>query len=150
MSLDKLLAAAITYFETGAELHRVLAAAKPTPITYNTAEPATKKVAKKAVDTPSVTDVIESVKAEGAPTAVEKAPEPAAIQLPDAVEQDLDEGAPSETAVNYETDIRPLIRSKSLSNRDGVVKLLSSFSVKAGSELTTAQYGLFLAGLQAL
>jgi hypothetical protein len=147
MSLDKLLAAAITYFETGAELHRVLAAAKPTPITNNTAEP--KKVAKKVLDTPAVIDVIESVKAEGAPTAVEKAPEPAAIQLPDAVEPES-EPAPSETAVNYETDIRPLIRSKSLSNRDGVVKLLSNFSVKAGSELTTAQYGLFLVGLQEL
>jgi hypothetical protein len=141
MSLDKLVAAAITYFETGAELHR----AKSSSITNHqraiaehesTTVTATKKVATKAKETPTVADVIESVKAEG--TVEATAPTPVA------------EPAPSETAVDYEADIRPLIRSKSLSNRDGVVKLLARFEVKSGQELTTAQYSAFLDGLQAL
>jgi hypothetical protein len=142
MSLDKLLAAAITYFETGAELHRVLAATKPTftGTVPNSQQPetATKKVATKEKDTPAVTDVIATVKAEGTPKVEKPVPTPAA------------EPAPSETAVDYESDIRPLIRSKSLSNRDGVVKLLASFEVKSGQELTTAQYSAFLDGLKAL
>jgi hypothetical protein len=158
MSLDKLLAAAITYFETGTELHRT----KISLITNHQKAIAehesaivatTKKVAAKAKDTPAVADVIATVKAEGTPKveAPDPVPEPAAIQLrvPDAVEPES-EPAPSETAVNYETDIRPLIRSKSLSNRDGVVKLLYSFHVKSGQELTTAQHSAFLNGLQAL
>jgi hypothetical protein len=143
MSLDKLVAAAITYFETGAELHR----AKSSSITNHqraiaehesTTVTATKKVATKAKDTPAVTDVIESVKAEGTPIVEAPVPTPMA------------EPAPSETAVDYEADIRPLIRSKSLSNRDGVVKLLARFEVKSGQELTTTQYSAFLDGLQAL
>jgi hypothetical protein len=143
MSLDKLLAAAITYFETGAELHRnkisLITNHQKAIAEHESATVATtKKVAAKAKDTPDTTDVIATVKAEYTPKVEAPVPTPMA------------EPAPSETAVDYETDIRPLIRSKSLSNRDGVVKLLARFEVKSGQELTTAQYSAFLDGLKAL
>jgi hypothetical protein len=53
-------------------------------------------------------------------------------------------------AISYEEDIRPLIRTKSLANRDALVALLGKFNVKSGQELTADQYPAFLVGLKAI
>jgi hypothetical protein len=130
MSLDKLIAAATDYFTTGADVHRRALAGGGGKITDLSEKPAETK--------PVVTDVV----AKSEPV-VEKQPAPTVVEEP---EDDLDGPA----APSYEEDIRPLVRSKSLSNRNGVIALLGSFGVKAGSELTTAQHAAFFAGLKAL
>jgi hypothetical protein len=146
MSLDKLIAAATDFFSTGAEVHRRALAGgggKITDLSEPKAEkPATKTVATKAKDTPApvekpvpeaVTDVV--VK----PVALTPA-------VPAPVEDDLG-GA---TVIDYEADIRPLIRTKTLVNRDGLVALLGTFGVKSGAELSQVQHAEFLAALKAL
>jgi hypothetical protein len=74
--------------------------------------------------------------------------------VPDAVTEvynntDSDDlgGAP---VIDYEADIRPLIRTKTLVNREGLIALLGTFGVKSGAELSQVQHADFLAALQAL
>jgi hypothetical protein len=144
MSLDKLIAAATDYFTTGADVHRRALAGGGGKITDLSEKPTETKPAKAVkVKEPEITDVVaksEPVAPAKVAEVVEKQPAPTAVEEP---EDDLD--GPS-----YEEDIRPLVRSKSLSNRNGVIALLGSFGVKAGSELTTAQHAAFFAGLKAL
>jgi hypothetical protein len=64
-----------------------------------------------------------------------------------AAADDLDGGTPT---FDYEADIRPLLRAKTLTNREGLIALLGTFGVKSGAELTAAQYPAFFAGLKAL
>jgi hypothetical protein len=166
MSLDKLIAAATDYFSTGAEVHRrALAGGNTTEMSEPKAEkPATKTVATKAKDTPTP---VEKTVPEAVTDVVVKpvAPVAASVQVPvpDAVTEaqasadakvgpqddgvgDL-EGAP---VIDYEADIRPLIRTKTLVNRDGLVALLGTFGVKSGAELSQVQHAEFLAALKAL
>jgi hypothetical protein len=172
MSLDKLIAAATEYFISGAELHRlkiensvprpVTAMEPPVGTTIDT--PAPKPKAKAKVET--VTDAVDKLSAKDqaaldayeadaaaarerdrvAAAAQAKAAEDKAAESKAAESDDLD----GTTTVSYEEDIRPLIRNKSLANRESLVALLTQFGVKAGSELTAAQYGPFFTALKAL
>jgi hypothetical protein len=151
MSLDKLIAAATDFFSTGAEVHRrALAGSRE--------KPATKTVADKAKDTPApvektvpeaVTDVVVKPLAltPAVPAPVEaQAAADAKVGPQDDGVGDL-EGAP---VIDYEADIRPLIRTKTLVNREGLVALLGTFGVKSGAELSQTQHAEFLVALQAL
>jgi hypothetical protein len=138
MSLDKLIAAATDYFSTGAEVHRraLAGGGNITEMSETKAEkPATKTVAAKAKDTPAP---VEKTVPEAVTDVVAKPPAP--------VEDDLG-GAP---VIDYEADIRPLIRTKTLVNREGLIALLGTFGVKSGAELSQVQHADFLAALQAL
>jgi hypothetical protein len=152
MSLDKLIAAATDFFSTGAEVHRRALAGGGGKIT-DMSEP---KVGT-TIDSPANKPKAEKPKADK-PVLVQP-PAAAAVQVPvpDAVtdvvakpavvEDDLDGGG---EVLDYEADIRPLLRAKTLTNREGLIALLGTFGVKSGAELTAAQYPAFFAGLKAL
>jgi hypothetical protein len=150
MSLDKLIAAATDYFSTGAEVHRRALAGGNDKITGLSEKPATKTVATKAKDTPApvekpTIDEIATAEAKAA-TAEAQAAADAKVGPQDDGVGDL-EGA---TVIDYEADIRPLIRNKTLVNREGLIALLGTFGVKSGAELSQVQHAEFLAALQAL
>jgi hypothetical protein len=160
MSFDKLIQAATDYFITGAEVHRAALAGGGGKITDLSA---TKKVAAKATKPTVVETPVDEPAASEKPTPDEtayaeakaatvlaatsdaKAAADAKAAPAPAPEDDLDG-----SAINYEEDIRPLLRSKSLANRDKLVALLASHGVKTGQELTADQYPSFLAALKAL
>jgi hypothetical protein len=155
MSLDKLIAAATDYFSTGAEVHRRALAGGGGKIT-DMSEP---KVGTTS-DSPANKPKAEKPKAEK-PVLVQP-PAAAAVQVPvpdavtDVVEKpvvveddDLDGGSDG-GVLDYEADIRPVLRAKTLTNREGLIALLGTFGVKSGAELTAAQYPAFFAGLKAL
>jgi hypothetical protein len=173
MSFDKLIQAATDYFITGAEVHRAALAGGGGKITDLSA---TKKVAVKAT---KPTAVEPSAPEKPTPDETAYAEVKASTVLA-AKEADIKEAAYAKVetyaevearsaalfaataaarasaddldgpAINYEEDIRPLLRSKSLANRDKLVGLLASHGVKTGQELTADQYPSFLAALKAL
>jgi hypothetical protein len=164
MSLDKLIQAATDYFTTGAEVHRAALAGGNGVIKSVSAtlqpEAATKKVAAKATKPTAVeTPADEPANAaEAAAIAAENkallAAKEADIKAAAEVQAPAPAPAPADDldgpAINYEEDIRPLLRSKSLANRDALVALLAKHGVKTGQELTADQYPSFLAALKAL
>lgn len=151
MSLDKLIAAATEYLLTGADVHRRALAGGGGKIT-DLSEPAAKKVVAKTTKTGGTVDETATAEATAAtkatkPTAAETpADEPATAAEAKAEPEDELDGP----TISYEEDIRPVLRAKSLANRDALVALLAKFSVKSGQELTAAQYPAFLAGLKAI
>jgi hypothetical protein len=149
MSLDKLIAAATDYFSTGAEVHRRALAGGGGKIT-DLSEP---KVGTTS-DTAAAKPKAEKPKAEKPPAAAAvQVPVPDAVTdvvaKPAVVEDDLDGGSDGEV-LDYEADIRPVLRAKTLTNREGLIALLGTFGVKSGAELTAAQYPAFFAALKAL
>lgn len=171
MSLDKLILAATDFFTTGAEVHRRALAggggkitdlsekkvAENDPEVGTTSKTKTKKVesatdvvAKPTAEAQAVANAIVQHEINEAKRAAEvqaAKPVAAAVQVPDAVggDDDLDG-----TNLDYETDIRPVLRAKTLSNRAGLVALLADLGVKSGAELKPEQYTAFFEKLVAL
>jgi hypothetical protein len=177
MSLDKLIAAATDYFTTGADVHRAtlssIADHQNAVIEYHKTSADVNRRAL-AGGGGKITDMSEPKVGTTSDTAKQKAEKPKAekpvlvqqpaaaaaaaqVPVPDAVtdvvakpadvEDDLDGGG---EVLDYEADIRPLLRAKTLTNREGLIALLGTFGVKSGAELTAAQYPAFFAGLKAL
>lgn len=163
MSLDKLIAAATDYFLTGADVHRRALAGGGGKITdlsdksghFGTPTTATADVvsAPKKVDTKAAKTQA-TVEEKAAETVITDrhtpAADPASAAVEDKTARDDYFGPQVNDAISYEEDIRPLLRAKSLANRDALVALLGKFGVKSGQELTADQYPAFLAGLKAL
>jgi hypothetical protein len=173
MSLDKLIAAATDYFTTGAELNRLtIQNATPRPVSeIEQPVPAVPKKPKAKAET--VADVADKLSAKDQAAldayeadaaaarerdrvaAEDKAAVLTAPTVSKAAHREFTSEGPQddlagEPTVNYEEDIRPLIRTKSLGNREGLVALLASFGAKSGAELTADQHAPFFAKLKAL
>jgi hypothetical protein len=150
MSLDKLIAAATDYFTTGADVHRRALAGGGGKITDLSEKPVKKPAVTDVVANPVVAQPVNAAEAAVAEAHIAKVAEAkvveAAAQVP-APEDDLEGGAPE---LDYETDIRPLLRAKTLTNRDQLIILLGTFGAKSGAELTKAQHPDFFAALKAL
>jgi 2-oxoglutarate dehydrogenase E2 component (dihydrolipoamide succinyltransferase) len=148
MSIDKLIAAATEYFELAAARERRYAEAEiPAVIASVKAEgsepkkPAVKKPApqvKTLVDNDNDFDTI-------GPKVEAPAPAPAPAAAPAPVEPKPDAPIPS-----YDDEIRPLIRTVSMTKRAELIALLGEFGCKVGADLKVEQYTAFLAALKAL
>jgi regulator of protease activity HflC (stomatin/prohibitin superfamily) len=161
MSLDKLIAAATDYFTTGAELNRLtIQNAKPRPVS-EVEQPVTAVPKKPKAKAETVTDTAEKLSAKDQAALDAYEADAAAARERDRVAAeaakqaegtavDEQDDLAGEAPVNYEEEIRPLIRTKSLGNRDGLVALLASFGAKSGAELTADQHAPFFAKLKAL
>ena len=154
MSLDKLIAAATDYFLTGAYVHRCALAGGGGKIT-ELSGPATKKVAAKATKTTAAVETPADEPATAAEAAANQAENDAMLAHAAKAAEKLGDPAGGEDdldgpAISYEEDIRPVLRAKSLANRDALVALLGKFNVKSGQELTADQYPAFLAGLKTI
>jgi hypothetical protein len=156
MSLDKLIAAATDYFSTGAEVHRRALAGGGGKIT-DMSEPkvgTTSDTAKPKAEKPKADAVTRgsATKVQGPEAVTDVVAKPVPDAAPEVYNNtisadDLDGGTP---ALDYEADIRPVLRAKTLTHREGLIALLGTFGVKSGAELTAAQYPAFFAGLKAL
>lgn len=168
MSLDKLIIAATDYFTTGADVHRRalaggggkitdLSAPNNPPVgtvSDATIKTVTPKAKKPAAVEESFADLANAASKEAAKldALVDKAPAEAKPSVA-AHREFVAEGPQDDLdgpAISYEEDIRPVLRAKSLANRDALVALLGKFNVKSGQELTAEQYPAFLAGLKAI
>jgi hypothetical protein len=168
MSIDKLIAAATEYYELAAARERRYAEAELPAVVGRL------KDVWPAAD--SVKTVVESVKAEGSePAAKKPAAKKPAPQVKTLVDNDFEtpaveavakhinetvaaddfarpSPAPKDDAPvpSYDDEIRPLIRTVSMTKRAELIALLGKFGCKVGADLKVEQYTEFLAALKAL